>query len=228
MLTNLKTFGFGFPFLSNITNNSKDLPFLVINTDKQNGRYVKDLAKLVRANGLTARFDDDDFSQVENLGGVVFVKNQSYDYYFISANRLYANAAELQKELKHTYDLVEDEAEIKHVLKNTYALSQSKKQPSINIDRAIINAANSLSRTRVSSLEIGITVEQPRRPLEYLLDRSDIYKVEAITIYADYVKIGFNTYDIWVDMLGREFILHPDAGKLFVKKDRFGRQYLAA
>jgi hypothetical protein len=52
-------------------------------------------------------------------------------------------------------------------------------------------------------------------------------KVEKITVHANWVKIGYNQYDIFVDLLGNEFIELEDGDKLFVKEDRFGRRYLA-
>jgi hypothetical protein len=185
----------------------------------------------VKSYGLEARYEDDDFSQVDNLGGILFVKNQSYDYCFIPADRLYANASEYQSKVKAVYDLVEDEAQIRYTIKDTYTKPEPRRQQkrsSRDLDRSIINAADFFSRTRIPNLSIEVRVEEPVCPLNYLKDRSEIYSVEKVTIFENFVKIGFNTYDIWVDLCGNEFIIHPEVGKLYVKKDRYGRQYLAA
>ena len=51
--------------------------------------------------------------------------------------------------------------------------------------------------------------------------------VDVINIHHNWVKIGYNQYDILLDTFGREHI-ELDAGEIvFVKEDRYGRKYLA-
>jgi len=48
---------------------------------------------------------------------------------------------------------------------------------------------------------------------------------ENYTIFDNWVKVGYNQYDIYVDLFGNQFI-YINGAKLFVNKDRYGKRYL--
>ena len=213
----------GLSIFENLRPKKQDAPFIVINSDKRNGLYVKKLARLIADYDLTAKYGDDDIAQLGALDAIVFDAKRGFDYYFLSTSEMLANADKFEV----AYDLIEDFKKIEWRLKETFGDTKPKVTTG-TVDRAIIITAKQLQPQPVITFQpirryvSGIATIEEARPVVSTV------KAEKITIFDNWVKIGFNQFDIYVDLFGNEFIAHPTEGKLFIKVDRHGRKYLTA
>ena len=199
-----------------------ETPFVVINSDKRNGLYVKKLARLMADYDLTAKYGDDDIAQVGTYDAIVFDDQRSFDYYFVPAAELLSSSDKYPV----AYDLISDFKKIEWHLKQLFDNNKSKVTSSM-VDRAIVVAARQVPQKPVvtfqpcPSFACGIVTFADEEPIREV-------QAEKITVFDNFVKIGFNKFDIYVDLFGNEFIVHPTEGRLFVKTDRRGRKYLTA
>lgn len=200
-----------------------ETPFVVINSDKRNGLYIKKLSRLMADYDLTAKFGDDDISQVGTYDGIVFDEKCGYDYYFVSAETLLTS----NDKYPVAYDIISDFKKIEWHLKELFASDNAPKVTPSMVDRAIVITAKQIPQPPVVTYEplrrykSGIVTIEEAEPILQV-------QAEKITIFDNFVKIGFNKFDVYVDLFGNEFIFHPTEGQLFIKTDRRGRKYLTA
>lgn len=193
----------------------KEYPFVVLNTDNDYGFYVRCLVKEIQKLGTLTQipkpFRVKSLKNINTGDLIVFGDSNGlldYDY------RVETNA----KKLEHldgrkwkAYDLVNDYEKVvkrlrKYAQANFGSVDESDTEIEINVN---VNVP-----TDTTSYKTIIGVAYPR------------ISKEKVTIFDNWVKIGYNQYDIFVDLLGNEMI-YVDGYKFFIKEDRFGRKYLS-
>lgn len=207
----------------------KKNPFIIVNTDNDRGLYVKKLEQeIAKYKGLTSADNDPKFTSIETKDLIIFGDSTNFDYRIEDMKYITLNSF-MGKDVK-VYDLVGDYPKIVKRLV-TYCKNNGIKRKAAYRDEDV-------------DIKINITVDEPRktvcpllcgkyvspkveRTLVNVYSKPDV-SVEKITVHTNWVKIGYNQYDIVVDLFGTEFIVLEDGQKMFVKTDRFGRRYLTA
>lgn len=206
----------------------KKNPFIIVNTDNDRGLYIKKLEQeIAKYKNLRSSDGETKFHDIESSNLIVFGDNLKFDYR-IEMNYVTLNSL-MGRDVK-VYDIVEDYSKIVRRLA-TYCKNNGVKRLCKYRDEDF-------------NIRLNLVVEEPKKkvicPLAYgccvapatqktlvnVYSKPDV-KVEKITVHANWVKIGYNQYDIYVDLFGREFITLEDGDKLFVNTDRFGRRFLA-
>ena len=207
----------------------KKNPFIIVNTDNDRGLYIRKLEQeIAKYKNLVSADNDPKFTSIETKDLIVFGDSKNFDYRIKDMNYITLNTL-MGRDVK-VYDLVGDYPKIVRRLA-TYCKNNGIKRKAAYRDEEL-------------NLRVNLVVEEPRRtgcPLfrgQYVSPKVErtlvnIYSkpdvsVEKVTVHSNWVKIGYNQYDIFVDLFGGEFIVLEDGQKMFVKTDRFGRRYLAA
>lgn len=193
----------------------KEYPFVVLNTDNDYGFYVRRLVEEIKSVGELSQIPKvlriKSLKEIKTGDLIVFGdSNGLIDYDF----RIETNA----KRLEHldgrkykVYDLIKDFNKVIDRL-HKYAEANfnlgSKEETEVEIN---VNVNVPLDRTNYKSI-VGVSYPYVNK--------------EKVTIFDNWVKIGYNQYDIFVDLFGNEMI-YVDGYKFFVKEDRFGRKYLS-
>jgi len=204
----------------------KKKPFVIVNTDDDRGLYVKALEKeIAKYKNIKSETGESLFLDVETGNLIIFGDSTNFDY---RVNMNYVTLVSLagKKDLK-VYNLVEDFNKITRRL-STYCRNNGIKrrvayrcsEPTVRFN--VINT-NPTVCPQTCPLLASL---QPTKTLVNVYQKPNL-SLEEITVHAYWVKIGYNQYDIWVDLCGNEFIILEDGEKLFVKTDRFGRRYLS-
>ena len=217
----------------------KKNPFIIINTDDDRGLYIKALEKEIsKYKGLKSNDREERFHDIQTNNLIVFGDITKFDYRVEKMN--YITLASLAGKDAKVYDVVSDFPKIVRRLA-TYCKNNEIKRKMAYRDELY---------QRFLGIELGVFVpEEPkkkfvcpllqqkeelvcvRRPIQKrtlvnVCSKPDL-RVEKVTVHANWVKIGWNQYDIWVDLCGREFIELEDGERFYVKTDRYGRRYLA-
>ena len=83
-------------------------------------------------------------------------------------------------------------------------------------------------KPKTRNIEINIDCNVKRRTPRHVTNLS-LLRAEAgdekVTIFDNWVKVGYNQYDVYVDLFGRE-IVYIHGAKFFIEEDRLGRKYL--
>jgi len=237
---------FAFLPLSNVISNvvllpkgakEKKSPFVIVNTDNDRGLYIKNLEKeIAKYKNLVSADGERLFHEIETTNLIVFGDNPNFDY---RIDMEYLMLHPLVGRNVKVYDLVEDYSKIVRRL-STYCRGNGIKRKvayrddDYALECRVVRAPKlnwaSRIKQQAEACPLLTTKRFLTRPLTKTLvnvySKPDI-NVEKITVHAYWVKIGYNSYDIFVDLSGNEFIALEDGQKLFVETDRFGRRYLA-
>lgn len=201
----------------------KKNPFIVINTDNDYGLYVKQLKKeLDKYKNLTGISD---FHDIETNNLIVFGDNANFDYR-IEMNYYTLNNLPYKRDVK-IFDLVDDFDKIVRRLA-TYCKNNGIKRKYATTRSATRPIECPLFTTVEYETYVPIPVAKKVKKTLFSVYKKPDVSVEKITVHANWVKIGWNQYDIYVDLRGEEFIVLEDGEKLFIVTDRFGRRYLKA
>lgn len=179
--------------------------FVVIMTDEGKDRlYLKKLIRLIRKNELLvqapASMRDKALSSTEYLDFIAFGLNNDFDYTVIEDEN------EMKKyKMKKVFNLVEDFDSIVKAL-DLYLDSNNKKSSDDDLE-----------------IEIKITIEEDA-PVKKNKS-SKVYDV--VEIYDRFVRIGWDVYDIYVDVDTKREYVFVGNFRYEIKKDIFGRKYLA-
>lgn len=211
------------------TAKEKKNPFIIVNTDNDHGLYVKKLEKeLDKYNSLKLSNNSDDLCNIETHNLIVFGDNPKYDYR-IEMNEI--TLTTLTGKDVRVYDIVNDFDRIVRRL-STYCKNNGIKRKNAYRDDYI-------------NLRVNVVRDEPKVICPLAARKYRVYEepkvtktlvnvyskpnvtTEKITVHSNWVKIGYNQYDILVDMFGNELIKLEDGDTLYVKTDRFGRRYLA-
>jgi hypothetical protein len=199
---------------------SNDNQFFVLNSDRTNGLYVKKLKDLLDLYDFVPRYEDDNFSQLNNLDGIIFRVGCDYDYEFVTDRDILRMASDKMYKDWTAYDICKDFEKIKFALKNLRDVTPKKQKTEPTCQRANIALDyDKFLASLIATLNVKIKPVTPKKETE------DTGR-KKITIHDNWVKIGFDQYDVYVDMWGNQFIEHPTAGRLYIKKDRYGRKVL--
>jgi hypothetical protein len=202
---------------------SKEMPFVVLNSDADCGFYVRRLIKEI------SRFDlleqpkvlrKKSLKGIETGDLIVFGDTQgtvNYDY------RVETEAAKLDhldgRKFK-VYDLINDFDKVIKRLKRFAEENDGEEYLLVKENKKCKCEEN------VSEININLNVHNriPKSVTHVAILRKEINE-EKVTIFDNWVKVGYNQYDIYVDLFGKEFI-YVSGSKFYVKEDRFGRKYL--
>jgi hypothetical protein len=199
-------------------------PFIIVNTDNGRGLYVRKFEQeIAKYKGVKSETGERTFPDLKTSDLIVFGDSTNFDY---RTEMNYVTVVSLagKKDVK-VYDLVEDFNKIIKRL-GTYCKGNGIKRKAVYRDDVEV-------RFNINIVEEPKTV-CPRicplanRTLVNVYQQKPDVKVEQITVHHNWVKIGWNQYDIMVDLCGNELIILEDGTKMFVKTDRFGRRYLTA
>ena len=208
----------------------KKNPFVIVNTDNNRGLYVKKLEQeIAKYKNLSSENGETKFHDIQTSNLIVFGDSPKFDYRtemnYITLNSL------VGKDVK-VFDLVDDYSSIVRRLA-TYCKNNGVKrlvkyrddEDSLTI-RINIREEEPKKKVICPCVFGRCAAPKAEKTLVNVYSKPDV-KVEKITVHSNWVKVGYNQYDIYVDLFGSEFIVLEDGDKLFVKEDRFGRRYLA-
>ena len=209
----------------------KKNPFIIVNTDNDRGLYVRKLEKeLYKFKNLKSSSGDVLFDEIETNDLIVFGDSPKYDYR-VENNYLNLVSFSEKKDVK-VYDLIDDFDRIVRRLA-TYTKNNNIKRKYAyrdnEVDEVVVRIHVEEEPKKKLSSYICPLLEgkcKVKKTLVNVYKKPDV-TVEKITVHDNWVKIGWNQYDIWVDLKGREFIKLEDGEKLWVETDRFGKRYLA-
>jgi len=196
----------------------KEKSFVVLNSDNNDGFYVRRLTKEINRFGLKEQPKILRKRSLKNIykGDLIVFGdcNGTIDYdYRVETN--VDNLDHLDGRQFKAYDLINDFDKI---------LKRLGKYVAANDERYI--AVDDEDEPRVTEINVDVTVSKkhPKSyvPLAILLN--DVCE-EKVTIFDNWVKVGYNQYDIYVDFFGNEFV-YIGGNKYFVKEDLWGRKYL--
>jgi hypothetical protein len=215
----------------------KKNPFIIVNTDSNRGLYLKKFVQeLKKYRNLVQAPDDVDLRDLDFGELIVFGDGQKYDYRV--EMEYYLLNTLVGKNVK-VFDLVDDYDSIVRRLQR-YCENN-------NIRRIARQSED------VCKVKINITVTEEDAPKKktswcpFFQEKKDVKKksvkypkalvnvyeqekpaeiLEKVTVHSNWVKIGWNSYDIYLDRWNNEFISLEDGTKFFVKTDRFGKRYL--
>jgi len=218
--------------VSCVSNNTNNKPAMVIlNTDYNYGKYPKALKKLLNDLGYTERskfFRDRALTSIKTSDFVVVGEDSAYeefDYQVVKGGdfRIPPAIENLDgRKFKEVFDIIDDWNEIVKRLAgnqrynaprvvNQYRQPQPQafQRPS-GIDMVGTVETTTISRTKVN---FAATYRPERRE-------------EKVNIFDNWVKIGMKQYDIFVNLIGEEFIKLESGQKLYVSTDTYGRKFL--
>jgi len=209
----------------------KKSPFIIVNTDCDRGLYIKKLElEIAKYKGLKSADGETKFHGISTSELIVFGDNLNYDYR-VDMNYLILNT--LKGRDVQVFDLVDDYSKIVKKLANYCTGNGIKRKAAyrefdLNL-RFNIGLAEEPKKSCCPFFRSKHETPKVERALVNIYaDETPSWKVEDVTVHTNWVKIGYNSYDILVNLYGEEFILLEDGQKMFVKTDRFGRRYLAA
>lgn len=214
--------------ISRQSNNTNRPALVIFNTDLDYGKYVQALARIMKGLGMVERskqFSDVPLKKIQT-GEFIVVGNENpwedYDYEVMINQQDVENLD--GRRFRKVYDIIDDWKEIVKKLSG-YGMKNSARRCLCKLD--LCEKREEFVRPigiNVVSREQQCNVLRQKRVVvqQYTPTRRD----EKITIFETWVKIGFNQYDIYVDMFGNKYINHESGKKLYVAEDRYGRSFL--
>lgn len=205
-------------FKSNSKNNTV---LFVVNTDNGYGLYVKKLVRLANKLGLTvkskAALKHIKMGDVIVFGDSHLFDGKAYDYRVArDLNELVSQGAYDGHEAL-AFDLVSELDEVMEAVEDLYPQRTAKKQKR--------------EKTNTAFLHLGSVVGQPAR-VRYCEPEPEIVILDMrpedqdVEINDTFVKIGYRTFDIYIESgTGREYV-RVDGVKRYIMVDRFGQKYL--
>lgn len=197
--------------------NSRPTPFIVINSDRDNGYYITRLLKKIRKYGLEEFAADDDVSLRTIEPEDILIFGESVEgAYDVRVSDDYTDVDGLDarrfKE-KNVLDLVDDFDKVMKMV------DQYEERPCRNR-----KGRNSSSRRTPLTFPVyavvGDDFDVVCRPVV------ECWTKKKITIFNNWVKVGTDVYDIYVDLFGNEFIKYKGT-KLFIHTNWVGQKYLS-
>jgi hypothetical protein len=207
------------------TAKEKKNPFIIVNSDDDRGLYIVKLEKeIAKYKNVKSETGETKFHEIQTNDLIVFGDSINFDYR-TEMNYVTLISLAKAKDVK-VYDLITDFNKITRRLA-TYCKNNGLKRKNAYRDdvevRFNINVVEEPKRFVCPQV-----CPLAKRTLVNVYQQTPDVKVEQITVHHNWVKIGWNQYDIMVDLCGNELIVLEDGTKMFVKTDRFGRRYLTA
>ena len=225
----------------------KKKPFIIVNTDFNCGVFVKTI--VARANNLglsqqPAPFRQKDIKSIKTNELIVFGDASAFCDFDYRVETDAQSLAKLNSRKWKVYSLTEDFDAILRRL-DEYAKANNKKSPQrgsfeleISIERSYSRppapkvacpvACPLLSGISIPRTTTGIRKVDYNRFKDFIgFPRPAAPQIQDVAVHYNWVKIGYNQYDINLDTYGREHIILESGAVLYIKEDRFGRRYLA-
>lgn len=123
-----------------------------------------------------------------------------------------------------TYDMIADFNQIIKKLRN-YVADNSV---DVEVEEEYICIPATKKAHKVRTYDVVLTPDRFKKSNKYHVNLAIIHsdiKEQKVTIFDNWVKVGYDQYDIYANMKGEEFI-YVEGHKYFIEKDRFGRKYL--
>lgn len=188
---------------------SNIVPFIVVNSDRNNGYYINRLVKQIRKNDLTeyGRYDKGvSLSNVEPNDILIFGESRDgdFDVRITADYREIENLDRRRFKENNIYDIIEDFDEVIAMLKQYEKRSTHRQK----------------SRTFPVYVVTNFDCEVVYRPVV------ECWTKKKVTVFNYWVKVGTDVFDIYVDLFGNEFIKYKGQ-KLFIHTNWFGEKYLS-
>jgi len=225
-------------FTEKVTNNNKSgkkYPFVVLN-DATNG-YAKLLFGLFQVevieNELVNKRGTPHISQAKEGDVIVFGDGRNYDYRILKDPKEVFSLDERKYcHTKNIFSIMEFEKLIGFVHKYSKANTATVSYEDDDIRFDCICIEEPIKRRKPKRKPKKSKKEKPilihvlggivAEGVVVLLEEKN---VDSVHIFRNWVKIGYDQYDIYVDLFGNEFII-VDGTKLFINEDYRGRKYL--
>lgn len=210
---------------------------VILNSDYDYGMYVKELNRIFKEIGMVEQHKLFRQKSLTNIttGDFIVVGEETpyYDYDF----RVTSDQDELEdldgRRFK-AYDLIDDWDNILNKLQK-YGRFTTNRSVYDKFRSSLVDCREPKQEVRFqrpSILDLTVEAEMtftPRRA-EKKVSYTEIFRPterkEKVTIFDNWVKVGYRQFDIFYDMFGQEQISY-DGTTLYVKSDRYGRKYLA-
>lgn len=199
---------------------SKEMAFVVFNSDDDYGMYMRRLGKEIsrlNLNEMPKILRKKSLKNIETGNIIVFGDasgNIDYDY---RVETDHTKLSHLDGRKFKVYDLIVDFEKV---------IKRLKKFANEN-EESYLLVKDEDSEVNVTEININLNLHK-KRPLSVTpiaIIRQELTE-DKVTIFDNWVKIGYNQYDIYTDLFtGKEWI-YVSGNKFFVKEDKFGRKYL--
>ena len=205
-------------------------PFVVVNTDKFHGKYVKELAREVKEyNELTKLPGTLKLKHIQQNQIIVFgdVKCGKYSYRVVNEQQTQDNLNFIDERKLKVFNLVEDFDEIidqleKYVEKNnTYYKPPIRNWLSDRFCKPTLRKRPIYNKPR----EVIIEVEIPRYKTYVPKKKKPVLFYEDVKVHHNWVRVGWNQFDIKQNDNCERYIKTPQ-GKFYVEEDSYGQGYL--
>lgn len=199
----------------------KSLPFVILNSDNDYGFYVRRLVKEIQKNSELLEqpkiLRKKSLKNIETGDLIVFgdnLGNVEYDYRIETDPK---NLDHLDGRSFKVYDIINDFDKVIKRLKKYVAENKG--------EYVFVEEEETYGRIAEINIDVNVHQKAPKVTTPIAILRNAVCE-EKVTIFDNWVKVGYNQYDIYVDLFGRE-IVYIDGNKFFVQEDRFGRKYLS-
>jgi hypothetical protein len=199
--------------------------FVVSNSDVlglYTKRLMKEMNKYPNLKEISKALRDHSLKHIEVGNLIVFGESKrgvNYDFRVVKNAKILDHLDGREFE---TYDIIDDFNKIIKKLR-TYVLDNSKET-----EEEYICVAKTKKAPKVRTFDVVLTPDRFKKSSNYTVNLAIIsptIKEQKVTIFDNWVKVGYNQYDIYTNFKGEEFI-YVDRHKFFIEKDRFGRKYL--
>jgi hypothetical protein len=205
----------------------KENAFVVLNSDNDYGFYVRRLAREIskypELREIPKSLRRKSFKAIETGNLIVFGDcNGSTDYDFRIEEEA-RNLDHLDGRRFKAYDIIND---FDKVLKKLKAYASDN--DNLDEEEGHTCCGKKKSKSEVETIDININVNTHAKPAKYTHNiailRNEVLE-EKVTVFNNWVKVGYNQYDIYCDLFGNEFI-YINGQKFGIEKDRRGKKYL--
>jgi len=224
--------------------NDKKKPFIVVNTDYNYGLFVKTLVSRAKELGLAAQsglFQQKAISSIKTNELIVFGDASLFCNFDYRVETDIQSIASLDSRKWKVYDLTTEFDKVLRRLED-YAKANKKvcnNTPTIEIEISVERAVRApktspcpkaacpfLQGLCIPRATTGIKKSDYNRFQDFVsFTTPKPAQIKDVAVHHNWVKIGYDQYDIILDAYGREHIVH-ESGTFFIKEDRFGRRYL--
>jgi hypothetical protein len=208
---------------------SKEMPFVVLNSDSDYGFYMQRLVKQLNKFGLEEQpkiLRKRSLKNIESGDLIVFgdvLGSNDFDYRVETNPR---NLDNLDGRKFKAYDLIADWSKIMKRLEKYASENYSDEDEYILVEEKKNKKVPAHAKSYINFLyDAGVLNTEH---LSYEVPSFHLHNAvseQKVTIFNNWVKIGYNQYTIFCNLLGQEFI-YVKGNKLYIKKDRLGRKYL--
>jgi hypothetical protein len=202
----------------------KENAFVVLNSDNDYGFYMRRLAKELERypelSEIPKILRTRSLKNIETGNLIVFgdaTGGIDYDY---RVEKDAKNLDHLDGRRFKAYDIIND---FDKVIKKLKAYADDNN----SADEIYLAVGKKAKKVETFDVEINVNVHKghPIYRANIAVLRPEIL-AQKVTVFNNWVKVGYNQYDIYCDLFGNEFI-YVDGVKFFVEQDRYGRKYLA-